>query len=140
MNYEVEEIELDNDDATEPNCVDVEVFDESELETMYDEMLDELYGEPECCGITVTPHTFIEEQDPTAYRCGYNDYVDATQETQVKYICPVCGEPHDDDYDAKFCCQETTIVKYEVDGELYDTDEEAQAEADRLNEEEEEEE
>ena len=140
MEYEVEEIEIENEFAVEPEEVEEDVYGDDELATMYDEMLDECYPDAECCGISVTPHIFIEEQDPTAYRCGYNDFVDSTQETITKYICPICGEAHDDDYDAKYCCQETTLVRYEVNGEEFETEEEAQAEADRLNEEADEEE
>jgi len=134
MSYEIEEIEEENEEALEAIEREVEVYEEDELENMYVELLDE--ESVTVCGQEFNPSRILEELDPKAYRGGLNDFIDITQETEIKYECPICGEGHDDEDDAKWCCQEGTITKFEVDGEIYDTEEEAQAQVDFLEEEE----
>jgi hypothetical protein len=49
----------------------------------YDFMLDEMYGaETFFQNMNIRPSTAIKECDPTAYRCGLNDYCD-TDETLI---------------------------------------------------------
>jgi len=72
---------------------------EVEMYTMedYDDMLDECY--PEFMGYL--PSDILQSVDPTAYRCGFNDY----QEYKTVYVCPCCHLEYDDFDDAKYCCQ-----------------------------------
>ena len=44
----------------------------------YDEALDS-EGPVTVCGIGFYPSRILEELDPVAYRCGYNDWVDSYQ-------------------------------------------------------------
>jgi hypothetical protein len=65
-------------------------------EELYKNMLDDGYGDIEVCGMTFSSRRILEELDPTAYRCGMNDYIDSIMK--------------DGEY-------------YELDDELYDKDE-----------------
>ena len=42
----------------------------------YEDMLNE-EGEVKVCGLTFYPADILREMDPTAYRCGLNDYNDS---------------------------------------------------------------
>jgi len=137
MNYEIEEVEEENEEALEAIEREVEVYDDSELENMYVESLD--CETVMVCGQEFNPSRILEELDPTAYRCGLNDFIDSTQETTTEYTCPICGAEHEDEDDAKWCCQEENITKFEVNGDIYDNEEEAQIQVDFLEEEENEE-
>lgn len=79
----------------------IEIEVEKYTEEQYREMLNE-EGDVKVCGMTFSPSRILEELDPTAFRCGFNDF----QEYETKYECPICKEQHDDEEDAKFCCQE----------------------------------
>jgi hypothetical protein len=54
-----------------------QVISERMAEEMYDEMLDDCEGPVTLCGITYSASQVLREVDPTAYRCGFNDYVDS---------------------------------------------------------------
>lgn len=43
---------------------------------VYDEMLDECYGDIEICGYSYSASLALYRVDETAYRCGRNDYFD----------------------------------------------------------------
>lgn len=45
-------------------------------EGLYGLYLDEVYGDVEICGMTYNAGDALKEVDPTAYRCGMNDYLD----------------------------------------------------------------
>ena len=60
LEKEIENFELDPDDYKDN----------------YKEMLNE-EGPVKVCGLTFDPAYIVEELDPTAYRCGLIDYVDA---------------------------------------------------------------
>ena len=47
-----------------------------QAEEMYDDMIDEIYGEVNV-GITFNASRVLKELDPIAYRCGFNDYMDS---------------------------------------------------------------
>ena len=51
-----------------------------ELETMYDEMLNECYPEV----FNIQPARILEQCDPIAYNCGLSDYYDSIRE---EYYC-----------------------------------------------------
>jgi len=46
-----------------------------EAEEMYEDSLDESYGEINV-GVTFNASRVLRELDPIAYRCGFNDYMD----------------------------------------------------------------
>ena len=43
----------------------------------YRDHLDEVYGDIEICGGTYSAGSVLEEVDPTAFRCGMNDWIDS---------------------------------------------------------------
>ncbi len=47
-----------------------------QAEEMYDDMIDEIYGEVKV-GVTFNASRVLKELDPIAYRCGFNDYMDS---------------------------------------------------------------
>jgi predicted nucleic acid-binding Zn-ribbon protein len=51
--------------------------DYTDLESLYDENLDEWYSE-QCSNlpVNVTASELIKEFDPVMYRCGFNDFID----------------------------------------------------------------
>lgn len=51
-----------------------------EIEGRYKEMLDDVYGEVEICGLTYDASTALFRTDPTAYRCGLSDFEDTLTE------------------------------------------------------------
>jgi hypothetical protein len=50
---------------------------------MYDEMLDDCEGPVNLCGMTYSASHVLREVDPTAYRCGFNDYVDSLLDDNI---------------------------------------------------------
>ncbi len=51
--------------------------DDSTVIEMYESMLSECYGDTvEVCGMEMDSVRVLKEMDPTAYRCGLNDYAD----------------------------------------------------------------
>ena len=46
-------------------------------EDVYDELLNEAYGEIEICGYSYNAALALYRVDPIAYRCGMNDYYDS---------------------------------------------------------------
>lgn len=59
-------------DADEVAYAIVERMDDS----AYVDMLDEVYGEVEIAGISYSTSMALKDLDPTAFRCGRNDYYD----------------------------------------------------------------
>jgi len=55
----------------------METISEYELEQMYDEMLDEVYGVVEIAGMTYDTSRALKDCDPIAYRVGMSDYADS---------------------------------------------------------------
>lgn len=49
-----------------------------DMHERYDEMLDECYSFESVGGIfaSMSPSRVLKEMDPTAYRCGFNDWID----------------------------------------------------------------
>lgn len=81
----------------EPKEIEVETITEDQ----YDDMLDDA-GPIEIGNLKYNPSHVLKTVDPIAYNCGFSDI----QEYKTEYECPICGENHDEDYDAaKFCCQ-----------------------------------
>ena len=67
-------------DRIESNCEALDVDD------LYDQMLDEVYSFAGVGGPFdyMQPSKVLKEMDPTAYRCGRNDWVDGEDFTEVK--------------------------------------------------------
>ncbi len=61
-----------------------------DVESAFDEMLD-CEGEVNVAGLTFMPSRIWREMDPTAHRCGCNDYADGQEWTEVN------GETYQDD-------------------------------------------
>ena len=58
-------------------------------EEEYEEVLDELFGEVDICGMTFSSGQALKELDPTAFRCGK---VDEESEHDDKWECSECEE------------------------------------------------
>ena len=59
-------------------------LDPYDYEESYCEMLDEIDEWPAVGSITFQPSRVLRELDPTAYRCGLNDYVDSIDITETE--------------------------------------------------------
>ena len=68
---------------------DIDNFDASDYvtENDYDEMLDDCHGDIDICGYSYSASRALQEVDPTAYRCGYNDYVDSIDLDAIVEYC-----------------------------------------------------
>ena len=53
---------------------EIDSFEYSCTDDEYDEMLDEIYGDVEICGMTCSSSRALKLLDPVAYRCGKIDY------------------------------------------------------------------
>jgi hypothetical protein len=75
-----------------------QVISERTAEEMYDEMLDDCEGPVTVCGMTYSASHVLREVDPTAYRCGFNDYVDSLTHDDifVEGLTDSEMEPEDD--------------------------------------------
>ena len=58
-------------------------IDPDDFIDQYEECLNS-EGEVKVAGLTFYPADIIKELDPTAYRCGLNDYVDGIDKSEVK--------------------------------------------------------
>lgn len=54
-----------------------EMLSETELDDRYDAFLDEAYPSLQIAGIDYLTSRALREVDPTAYRCGFNDWLDS---------------------------------------------------------------
>ena len=50
---------------------------ERELYAMYDDFLNDVYGEVEIMGMKYETSYAIKDLDPVAYKCGFNDWLDS---------------------------------------------------------------
>jgi len=48
-----------------------------DLHSLYDEYLDETYPDLEIAGLSYSTSRALAEIDPTAYNCGFNDWLDS---------------------------------------------------------------
>jgi len=60
-------------------------LNERQLEEMYNEMLDDVYGDIEICGYHYPASKALFDVDPTAYRCGFNDWLDSMIQDEILY-------------------------------------------------------
>ena len=91
------------------------------MKDRFEEILDEIYGEVEICGMTFSSGYALRELDLTAFRCSLAD----AQDYEDVYICPICGEEHTDEQDALECCQD--VYECPICGEQYDNEEDAES-------------
>jgi hypothetical protein len=80
----------------------IEREEDKYTEDTYMDMLDDIYGDVEICGMTYNAGYALKELDPIAFRCGMSDM----QEYETIYQCPICGTDHEEYEDALYCCQE----------------------------------
>lgn len=52
-------------------------IEENKAKTQYNEFLDECYPTVKVCGYDFSPSYALKELDPTAYRCGFIDWLDS---------------------------------------------------------------
>lgn len=67
----------------------------------YRDILDEVYGDVEICGMTFSSGRALEELDPTAFRCGKADHEDTIEDV---WECSECGAEFAWESDAEECC------------------------------------
>ena len=53
---------------------EIDSFEYSCSDDEYDEMLDDVYGDVEICGMNYSSSQALKELDPVAYNCGKGDY------------------------------------------------------------------
>lgn len=56
---------------------EVTSYDDRQLHEFYDAMLDECYPECKIAGLNYSTGDALKIVDPTAYRCGFNDWLDS---------------------------------------------------------------
>jgi len=77
-------------------------IDKSEItDDQWEEVLDELYGTVEICGMTFNSGRALKELDRVAFDCGKNDYEDGNR----KWECGECGDEYENEDDAEECCK-----------------------------------
>ena len=70
MNHDPKDI------ITKADDLNLDYFTDSEIDSRYSEWLDEIHDPCIIAGITFQPSCILCELDPTAYRCGFSDYLD----------------------------------------------------------------
>ena len=77
LRIQIRHLERDIEDKQGEICTaqsNIETFEYSCTDGEYDEMLDEIYGDVEICGMNYSSSQALKELDPIAYRCGKGDY------------------------------------------------------------------
>lgn len=65
----------------------VTILDDDDMSRNYDDMLDEIYS-LECVGgifAYMSASRVLEDVDPIAYRCGYDDYIDSVLDDHTDF-------------------------------------------------------
>jgi hypothetical protein len=73
----------------------IKLLQDHELHELYDDMLDDVYGEVKIAGLSYATSSALKNIDEVAYLCGFNDWLDS---------------------------QVTDGILFEHDGEYYDGD------------------
>jgi hypothetical protein len=55
-------------------------IDEDDMYKLYDQMLNETNDRPKVGCAEMDPCEFLEQADPTAYRCGFSDWTDSVRD------------------------------------------------------------
>ena len=77
LRIQIRHLERDIEDKQGEICTaqsNIETFEYSCSDDEYDEMLDEIYGDVEICGMNYSSSQALKLLDPIAYRCGKGDY------------------------------------------------------------------
>ncbi len=67
---DIDEIQEEIDDLAET----IEELESKLTEDAYDELLDEIYGDIDVCGVDVSASQVLYDVDPTRYNVGRSDY------------------------------------------------------------------
>jgi hypothetical protein len=76
-----------NKDQIEKIKTELNNLAEYDLECLYDEMLDDCWPKCKIAGYNYSTSDALKRIDPTAYRCGFNDWLDGEDD-----IVEVAGE------------------------------------------------
>lgn len=77
INATLQDLNIELDRLTKEQ-LNLDISDTSLADTDdYETMLDECYGDVEICGYTYTASHALKSIDPTAYRCGFVDWLDS---------------------------------------------------------------
>jgi hypothetical protein len=60
-------------------------FSDYQLDQMFCEFLDEVYGDIDICGYNYQPSRALREVDPVAYRVGFSDWLDSQLTDEVLF-------------------------------------------------------
>ena len=93
------------------------IENEKYTEDQYKEMIDETTPEINIGSLTFSPSRILEELDPIAFRCRFNDY----QEYEEAYECTKCNIEYETEEEAAECCH----VECLECNEWHETEEEA---------------
>jgi hypothetical protein len=77
----------------------------------YIELLDEIYGDVQVCGMTFSSGSLLEDADPTAFRCGKGDHESQIQSELEDQL------ENEDDSDIEFIDDELTDDEEEEEDE-----------------------
>ena len=76
-------------------------YDEDEII----EMLDEIYGDVEICGMTYSSGQALLELDPIAFRQAKLEIEDSNERDNPVWVCSVCDSEFENEDDAEECCK-----------------------------------
>jgi predicted transcriptional regulator len=79
-------------------------------EEVYEDMLREMYGDVDVCGMSMDAADVLKRYDPIAFRCGMNDYFGTTDE-----YTEIAGE--------LYLTEEVDELREQIEAEQEDTDE-----------------
>ena len=77
LRAQIRHLERDIEDKQGEICTaqsNIETFEYSCSDDDYDEMLDDVYGDVEICGMNYSSSRALKLLDPVAYRCGKGDF------------------------------------------------------------------
>ena len=77
LRIQIRHLERDIEDKQGELCTaqsNIETFEYSCSDDEYDEMLDDVYGDVEICGMNYSSSQALKLLDPIAYRCGKGDF------------------------------------------------------------------
>ena len=80
---------------------EIEFHDDDAMHDKYNEMLNEVYPTPSVAGCEMAPADFLEQNDPTMYRCGFPDFTDSegTEDFNGGYIYTSEADDFVDNYE-----------------------------------------
>jgi len=74
----------------------------------YREVLDEIYGDVEICGMMFSSGSALQELDETAFESGKSEHESALDSESLIWVCGACGEEHEGkrgEESAEECCK-----------------------------------